>query len=93
MFSLLGMTDDDVKWLKTDISAWPEDGGFVRFKDFVHSLTVVNDPAERSIKLVQEFVNTCQDEELRQDLMLAVSENRKVSKVYKKSELVKIGKK
>ena len=93
MFSLLDMTDDDVNWLKKDVSDWPEDQGFVKFKEFVNGLTVVNDPAERSIKLVQEFVNTCQDEELRQDLMLAVSENRKVNKVYKKSDLAEIGKK
>ena len=65
----------------------------MRFSDFVKGLNVVNDPAERSIKLIQEYINTCQDEELRQDLMLAVAEDRKVHTVVKKENLAKIGKK
>ena len=93
MFSLLNMTEDELAWLKLDVSLWSTDAGFMRFSDFVKGLNVVNDPAERSIKLIQEFINTCQDEELRQDLMLAVAEDRKVNKVALKKDLAQIGKK
>ena len=32
-------------------------------------MTVVNDPAERGVKLVQEYIDSTNSEELRQDLM------------------------
>ena len=54
-------------------------------------LTVVNDPAERPVKLVQDFVNGSQDEELRQDLFLAVNDHRSRYSVHTKAELAKIG--
>ena len=93
MFSLRNMTEVELAWLKQDVALWSKDPGFVRFSDFVKGLNVVNDSAERSIKLIQEYINTCQDEELRQDLMLAVAEDRKVHTVTKKENLAKIGKK
>ena len=86
------MGEKDLQWLKQDATSWPLDPGFLKFQEFVNNLTVVNDPAERSVKLIQEFVNTCQDEELRQDLLLAVSENRKLNTVKRKSDLAAIGK-
>ena len=92
VFAILDMGDDDLQWLKQDAASWPLDPGFLKFQEFVNNLTVVNDPAERSVKLIQEFVNTCQDEELRQDLLLAVAENRKLNNVKKKSDLAAIGK-
>ena len=93
MFSMLNMTEEELGWLTKDVIYWSKDPGFLKFRDFVNNLTVVNDPAERSVKLVQEFVNTCQDEELRQDLLLSMAENRKVNKVGKKSDLAVIGNK
>ena len=51
--------------------------GYLKFRKFVRGLTVVNDPAERVIKLIQDFVECSHDEELRQDTMLAVSDHRK----------------
>ena len=45
--------------------------------EFISRLLVVNDPAERSVKLIQEFVNTTHDEELRQARMQSASDQMK----------------
>ena len=50
-----------------------------RFCEFVHNMpvAVVNDAAERNVKLIQDFVSGSHDEALRQDLLLAVEVKRK----------------
>ena len=40
-------------------------------------LPVVNDTAERKVKLIQDFVSGSHDEQLRQDLLLAVERKMK----------------
>ena len=37
----------------------------------------MNDPAERGVKLIQDFVNTTQDEDRRQWRMLSAADQRK----------------
>jgi hypothetical protein len=38
--------------------------GYKVFFEYVHKMLVVNDPAERGVKLIQDFVNTTQDEDI-----------------------------
>ena len=45
--------------------------GFKFFYEYVHKMLVVNDPAERGVKLIQDFVNTTQDEDIRHWRMLS----------------------
>ena len=47
------------------------------FKEFVLNIPVTKDSAERYVKLIQDFVNSSNDEKLRQDLLLAVEMKRK----------------
>ena len=51
--------------------------GFKKFSSLVQKMLIVNDPAERGVKLIQEFVNTTQDEDIRQWRMLSASDQRK----------------
>ena len=51
--------------------------GFKKFSSLVQKMLIVNDPAERGVKLIQEFVNTTQDEDTRQWRMLSASDQRK----------------
>ena len=64
-------------WLKLNVDQWPLISRYSVARDFFSSLTVVNDPAERGVKLVQDFVNSTTDEALRQDMMIAVLDHRK----------------
>ena len=66
--------------------------GYVRFRDFVQKLTIVNDPAERGVGLIKQFVSSFQNEKSCQENLLAVAKHRKiVNKNSKKEDLAKIG--
>ena len=54
-------------------------------------LTVVNDPAERGVKLIQDFVNKYHDSEARQDLLLTVDCHRKSYPGSNKKTLSNLG--
>ena len=79
-------------WLQHDPGQWECAEGYRRFRDFVKKLTIVNDPAERCVGLVKQFINTFQNEASCQDNLLAVSKHRKtVQKNSNKSILAKVG--
>ena len=52
--------------------------GFKVFHEYVTKMLVVNDPAERAVKLIQDFVNTTQDEDIRHWRMLSAGDQRKM---------------
>ena len=64
----------------------------MKLQYFLSNLTVVNDGTEITIRLIQDFVGSCQDEELRQNLLLSVEQNRKdVPYRARKKDLKDIG--
>ena len=92
IFNKLGLDEEDMSWLMQDPKLWELQSGFIRFRDFVKGLTIVNDPAERGVGLMKQFIDSFQNEEYCQDNLLAVSEHRKiVGKNSKKSDLSKVG--
>ena len=78
LFNKLGLIGEDLDWLVLDPLVWDFMPGYVKFRDFVQNLTIVNDPAERGVGLIKEFISTFQNEESTQDNLLAVSKHRKV---------------
>ena len=53
---------------------------------------MVNEGAERTITLIQDIVGACQDEELRQSILLSVEQKRKdVPYRARKKDLKDIG--
>ena len=92
IFSKLGMDDKDMEWLEHSPEKWEDFEGFRRFRDFVKKLTITNDPAERGVGLVKEFISTFQNETSCQNNLLAVSKHRSlVQKNSNKDTLAKIG--
>ena len=75
-----------------DQDSWETQASYRKFRDFVHNLTIVNDPAERGVGLVKQFIASFQNEKSCQENLLAVSKHRKlVKKNSKKTSLAKIG--
>ena len=71
---------------------WSDYSGYKRLQSFLSKLTVVNDGAERTIRLIQDIVGACQDEELRQSILLSVEQKRKdVPYRARKKDLKDIG--
>ena len=67
---------DHHSWLKSDVTDWQRNEHYQRFKDFLCKLDVVNDRAERGVKLIQDFIDTSHSESTLQDLLIVVSNER-----------------
>ena len=74
---LLGLDAEDMEWLQLAVHQWPLTTGFKKFSKLVCKLLVVNDPAERGVKLVKDFINTTQNEDVMQSRMLSAGDQRK----------------
>ena len=70
------MAGVDGDFLDKPVFEWARDSSNQKLKDFISKISVVNDVSERGVKLIQEFVNSAQDEEVHQDILT-------VSKVFK----------
>lgn len=73
-FKILGLPD---VYLSQSVDTWDECEEFTAAKRIVMALSVVNDPAERGVKLIQDFnAILTNDEEQKQFLLQAVQEHR-----------------
>ena len=75
-----------IKWIKGEGIE-----SFDKFKIFVKQMTCVNDCAEQNIQLIQDFISGYKSEDMKQNLMLVVRDNRKkLRKECSKKELTSI---
>ena len=75
IFELLNINAD---WMQLPPSSWAGSQSFVRFKNLVDSLEVVNDCAERSVKDVTEFINYGKDHGRRDRVKIVVNHHRQL---------------
>ena len=68
---LLGLTNEQMEGLRLEVYQWHLMSGFRRFSEFVNKIQVVNDAAERAVKLIQDFVGCSEDETVRQERMIS----------------------
>jgi len=55
LFDLLGLQDCDLEWMRLRPQDWPILSSYRKTRDFVKSLEVTNDCAERGVKLIEDF--------------------------------------
>lgn len=77
IFDILKFDKVKMEWMLLPPNMWHLLTPFKEFSSFTRTLPVVNDAAERNVKLVQEFVTASHDENLKQALLLAVDVKRK----------------
>lgn len=78
----------DDSFLKEDVSFWNNNAAFLEAKRRISYLRVVNDTAERAVKLMQDFNGLITaEEEQKQFLLRCVQEHRKLYPDCKKSTL------
>ena len=80
IFKILKIEKESLEWLRLPPNLWHLISGFRKFEEFVKNVPVVNDAAERNVKLIQDYVGSSRDENLRQDLLLAVEFTRKTGR-------------
>ena len=85
------MSKEQMEFLLLPPTTWHILSSFKRFKELASCIPVVNDSAERNVKLIQDFINSSHNEDLRQDLLLAVESKRKsdAKKSIKEEEDIK----
>lgn len=78
----------DSSFLQENVSSWEENTAFMEAKKQVSFLKAVNDTAERSVKLMQDFHGLITaEEEQKQFLLRCVQEHRKMYPDCKKETL------
>ena len=64
-------------FLNKPVDDWSTDEGYLATKDIVESLAVVNDAAERGVKLGHDFLSYARNEENYQNILQVVENDRK----------------
>lgn len=88
----LSLLQNNDSFLKEDVSSWNNNAAFLEAKRRISCLRVVNDTAERTVKLIQDLNRLIKaDEEQKQFLLRCVQEHRKLypdcKKNYSKKKL------
>ena len=73
IFSLMKL---DHGFLIKPIKDWPLDDGYCKAKQIINSLSVVNDGAERGVKLAYDFLDSSKKEENLQNVLQTVENDR-----------------
>ena len=85
LFQLLNMSPSE--WLSKPCSEWHNDMCYQRFRDFVRSLKVCNDVAERGIAMIQTYASATKVDEKLQCLLQEVEEHRRKMPSFNKKSL------
>ena len=84
-FTILGMSSS---WLAKSPEDWDNDEGFKDVKEFVHTVKVTNDVAERGVKLASDYATILtKDDSIRAQLLQGVERCRRQYPDFKKSTL------
>ena len=85
MFSVLDVATD---WLSKPAVDWSSDSAFLVAERFVRTVKVVNDAAERGVKLISDFATiVTTDPEQRAWLLQGVEHHRKLFSTFDKKTL------
>lgn len=76
-------------FLSVDAETWSSNESYQKARDIVLNLHVVNDAAERGVKLIETYNKVlCRNESEKQFLLQVVSENRKIFPSHDKKKLM-----
>ena len=85
IFNLLELPWD---WLCLDPNHWELDQSFITLRDYIRTVKVTNDVAERGVKLIADYATILtQDDHMRELLLHGVERNRQMYPNFKKSVL------
>ena len=77
----------DGAWLVQRVEEWESNDEYVRMKNCVQDIKVVNDLAERCIKNIQEYADLAKDSKYQEDILLVASDHRGVFQDLRKQAL------
>lgn len=89
-YKILSLLNVSLSFLEENPCLWENNEEYVKGKKKIDSIRVVNDAAERGVKLISDFNNIlCNSEEQKQFLLKVVEQHRQQFPNTNKSTLVK----
>ena len=67
----------DTSFLADDVESWPSSAAYLTSAANVLALNVINDCAERGVKLSSDFLTTARSEQHYQNVLQVVEQDRK----------------
>lgn len=89
LFDLLKLNESQ-EWLKEPCDSWHQHKAYKKISNFVQNMVCTNDGAERSMHLIDEYIDKVRDENARQDLIQCVAHWRKNVTDTRKSTLDRV---
>jgi hypothetical protein len=89
LFNLLNIDGEMLDWMQVPVVYWEKMSGYRKLKEIVSAFEVVNDCAERAIKMITDFKDATTNVEEQEFLLQVVEEYRKKFDVNSKSSLGK----
>ena len=84
LFSLLDKKEEQLDWMFAPVNCWDKMSGYKKIAAVVNSLEVVNDCAERVVKLTSDFINVTKDPvQLESVLQVTERYRNKIPKITK----------
>ena len=72
-------------WLQHSCNTWSSDADYRSFKNFAENLAVVNDIAERGVKLISDVIDMSEDDRQRHFITQVIEWHREEYPVYTKN--------
>ena len=89
LWEVLGLDHSDTKWMEKPVKEWAQDPSYAYLHRVTNTLTVVNDPAERMIRLVAERISMVRSEDRLQDTLLSVAELQRLLRDFRRGHFSK----
>ena len=77
--------------LSKPVEYWPKDAGYLEAKLIINNLSMVNDGAERGVKLAYDFIGSSKKEDNFQNILQTVENDRRLIPNQRKRKLTSKG--
>ena len=89
-FNLLKLREEGLDWMQAPITCWNKMNGYNKIEEIVRSMEIVNDCAERGIKLITDFKDVTKNEQQTQYLLQVIEDHRSHTKSLLKKDLCQV---
>ena len=89
MFDLLGYQPHNLQFFNLDVQEWKNSLVYQDLHQFVNQLTIINDPSERFIKTLKDWLGSVRSEERLLSTLLTVEELRRLDERFKRHTITK----
>lgn len=87
LFVSLNLTDEHFDWMHTEVENWEKMSGYRKIDEIVRSFEVVNDCAERAVKLITDFKDVVVDVDDQDYLFQVIKNHRNHFRSFNKNNL------